>query len=336
MSHTYFTREFIENLLTKITNNIDYRLLTPIALWSYRFLDDEEYTRRMYRRIFDREIDLEHPKTFNEKILYLKLYCEKDDYTQIADKFAVREFVRARGLAHTLNEVYGVYDHVDQIEFDTLPDAFVIQATHGSGWNILCPDKSKLDLRSALIQMRSWLKKNFYRTYRETVYKHIRPRIMISKYLSTPNGSEPIDYKFFCFHGRPVYVQIDARRDTDHRRDFYDLRWKRLPLCLNYPNLDRPLPRPDNLDEMLEVSETLAAGFPFVRVDLYAPSGEVVFGELTLYPGAGFTRFNPDRFDRIFGRNLDPGKDPDRIEPRLYIPYPVSIYWPRIIRGFLI
>ncbi len=278
--------------------------MTPVELWLYRFLNDEEYARRLYRKIFERDLDLQNPKTFNEKINYLKLFGEEDGYTKIADKYAVREFVRARGMGHILNQVYGVYDRIDQIDFGRLPESFVIQATHGSGWNILCQDKAKLDWGQALRQMRRWLKFNFYRMYRESAYKCIKPRIMISKYLNNPDGSELIDYKFFCFHGRPVYIQVDTQRHTDHRRNFYDLQWQRLPLILNYPNLACPLPRPANLDEMIAVSQTLSQGFPFVRVDLYSPAGKIVFGELTLYPGAGFTRFNPDRFDRIFGQHL--------------------------------
>ncbi len=297
-------QEFNVNIYTKITDNIYYRFLAPVELWFYRFLSDEQFTRRMYRKIFDREVNLDNPSTFNEKILYLKLYCEQPEYPALADKYAVREFVRARGLDHLLNEVYGVYDRVEQIDFASLPGAFIMQATHGSGWNIICTDKAAFDWPQERAKARGWLKKNFYWNYRETVYKHIQPRIMVSRYLQSENGHAPNDYKFFCFHGQPEYIQVDSQRYSNHHRDFYDIQWKRLPLSVNYPNLDKQLEKPGTMDEMIEVSKILSQGFPFMRVDLYSPAGQVIFGELTLYPGGGFTRFNPERFDEIFGRKL--------------------------------
>ncbi len=297
-------KEFSERIITKIANNVQYRLLDPVELWLYRFLNEEEYTRRMFRRQFGREIDLKHPKTFNEKILYLKLYQEKEEYTQLADKVQVREFVRQRGLESILNEVYGVYDRVEEIELNSLPDSFIVQATHGSGWNIICENKARLDWRAECEKLRRWLKQNFYWRYREGVYKHVKPRIIISRYLRCQDGQPPEDYKFFCFHGEPVYVQVDSHRYTDHRRDFFDIQWNHLPLCLNYPNSEQVLEKPDTLDAMLDICRILSQGFPFLRVDLYSIDGRLIFGELTLYPGAGFTRFRPERFDYIFGQQL--------------------------------
>jgi hypothetical protein len=297
-------QELNEGILTKIINNIQYRLLDPVELWLYRFLSEDEYTRRMYRRLFNREIDLQHPETFNEKILYLKLYHSNEEYTQLADKVLVRDFVRNRGLGSLLNEVYGVYERIDEIDLDSLPNSFIIQATHGSGWNIICEDKAQLDWNAARAKMRRWMKTNFYWRYREGVYKNVQPRIIISKYLSGENGNPPDDYKFFCFHGEPVYVQVDTQRYTNHRRDFFDIQWNHLPLCLNYPNSERPLEKPDTLEEMMRIARILSQGFPFLRVDLYSLSGRVIFGELTLYPGAGFTRFQPERYDYIFGQEL--------------------------------
>jgi hypothetical protein len=257
--------------------------------------------------MFGREIDLNHPRTFNEKIQYLKLYNHPTGLSRLADKYEVRQYVKEKGFEHILNQLYGVYEWVGDLKLDQLPDAFVIKMTHGSNWNIICPDKSKLKWDSEQIKLRGWQKENFYFHTREWAYKQVKPRIIVEKYLDGDHGAGTSlsEYKFYCFNGKPVTILLARDRFTDLRVNFYDLEWNLMPWRRKSPNASVNIPKPGRLGEMLEVARKLSEGLFFARIDLYDVQDKIIFGEVTLYPESGFGRFYPDEADLALGEKLD-------------------------------
>lgn len=253
--------------------------------------------------------NLRHPSTFNEKIVWRKLYDRNPLYVQIADKWAVRDFVRQRLGDQVLKQVYWVGDQPETIDWDSLPSQFVLKAAHGSG-----PDSirfihhkeqySKEELRAMvrqLLQVRVGLYSN------EWFYTQIPPRVLIEELLHDPLYGIPLDYKFYVFHGKAYYIQVDYDRFGNHQETFYDCKWIVQKFTKGYP--PGPIsPKPAQLEEMTAISETLGKDFDFIRVDLYNPerSNRVVFGELTSTVAAGWLGFSPPEWDRIFGELWEP------------------------------
>jgi hypothetical protein len=265
-------------------------------------ISDVVYITVSFKKAFGREIDLIHPRTYNEKIQCLKLFDRDPILTVMADKYAVREYVADRGYAYTLNELHGVFDRAQDISPERLPDQFFMKATHGSGWNIPCADKNTFDWASARRQLDEWLHTDYYNLGKEWAYKNIPPRIVVERYL----GHEIIDYKIYCFEGKPRFIGVHIDRFTHHKRNFFDTNWNKLPIQMHFDNFDvSRMPRPENLPELLEVAAGLARGLPFVRVDLYNIQGRVIFGEMTLYPGAGVQPFPHPSIDDEWGRLFD-------------------------------
>jgi len=224
--------------------------------------------------------------------------------TQLADKYEVRQHVATRVGEWPLNDLYGVWEDPADINFEELPDSFVLKVTSGSGPNILCKEKSLLNIEEARSQLRSWMRENEYWIGREWAYKDIKPRVICEKFLADDQGHIPSDYKLFCFHGEPRFVQVDTDRFTNHRRDLFGLDWKLLPFQYSYPASDIQVSRPQHLDTMLSLARALSDGFPFVRVDFYSMRERVVFGEMTWYPEGGMGRFNPEKYDLEIGKAL--------------------------------
>ncbi|MGD0004258.1 MAG: ATP-grasp fold amidoligase family protein [Anaerolineaceae bacterium] len=280
-----------------------------IRVWYYRILaalySDEQFIKMNFRRSFGRAIDLNHPRTFNEKIQYLKLHYHSDILPRLVDKYEVRQYVKEKGLEYILNQLYGVYERVEDLKFVQLPDAFVIKMTHGSSWNIICPDKSKLEWDKALSKLRGWQKENYYFHSREWAYKQVRPRALVEKYLEDGSGSSLRDYKFFCFNGMPFINSVISDRFTDHSLNYYDMDWNLLPWRRKYKNADRSIPKPARLGEMREIAQILSEGLIFSRIDLYDVQGKIIFGEVTIYPESGFSKFYPDEADLALGEKLD-------------------------------
>lgn len=267
-------------------------------------IPDKVVLARRFQRAFGRPLNLKNPETFNEKLIWLMLYYRTPLVTRLADKYEVRGYVAERVGPGILNELYGVWDRVADIHFETLPDAFVLKVTWGSEMNILCRDKSQLDIDKTRRQLTLWTQRNHYWSHREWSYKNIPPRIIGERFLIDSHLGTPPDYKFFCFGGEPRFVQVDTGRFTAHARDLFDLEWRHLPFAFIYPPSGRAIPRPSNLHEMVTCARALSAGFPFVRVDLYSIDGQTVFGEMTWYPEAARGWFIPDAYDRHWGEAL--------------------------------
>jgi TupA-like ATPgrasp len=279
--------------------------VTALARKAVRAMPDSIYLRLMFLLKTGRILHLRNPKTYSEKIQWIKLHGALERYSPYVDKYEVRRYVADTIGPEHLVPIIGVWDDFEEIPFDSLPDQFVLKATHGYGYNFICRDKSSLDKVRLSQTTKDWLSKNFYVTDREPQYRYIRPRLIAEAYLQDESGALR-DYKFPCFDGVPYLVQVIGDRARGTTESFYDRQWNLLPVQEEgFPNAAYPIERPALLDEMFDVAARLAAGFPFVRVDLYCVDGRIYFGELTFTPCNGFITYTPGSFDRELGRMLD-------------------------------
>lgn len=281
------------------------RVVYGIKRASTAFLSDGAFLRLYYRLHLGRWPDLDDPVTFNEKIQWLKLNYRPSNLPALADKWTVREYVSSRVGSHILIPTYGVYDATEDVDVATLPNSFVLKPTHGSGWVIVCRDKSTFDWDVARAKLERWLGRNYYYHAREWLYSTIPPRIISEQLLLDERGEIPKDYKIFCFDGEPTMIQVDSNRYGAHTRDFYSPSWTRLAVSAVYPNSDVGEERPALLAEMLDAARVLSEEFPFCRVDFYAVDQRIYFGELTFYPANGIAVWNPETYDQTLGALLE-------------------------------
>lgn len=283
--------------------------LAALVYYTLSLISPRLTTRLLYRRKFKRPLDLNAPKTLNEKILWLKLNTYRDDplVTRCADKWLVREYVSSAGWGEVLNEVCGVWTSPREIPWEELPESFVLKCNHGCGYNILCPQKSGLDIPRSVRQLERWMETDFWRCYAELQYRGIPKRILCEKYLG--DGEHiPVDYKVYCFHGEPRYILVcDGREKGWPRFYFFDRDWNFCPITRD--GLAAPpgftLQRPPHLAGMLSCSAALSAPFPFVRVDFYEAEGRLIFGELTFTPSGGLDTGRLPETDLLFGSLLE-------------------------------
>ena len=261
-----------------------------------------------YRKSMRRNLSLENPQKFTEKIQWLKLYDRNPLHTMKADKYAVREFVKNTIGEQHLVELFGVYDRPEEIDFDALPDRFVLKSTHGCGMSIVCPDKNQLDRKAVVKKFNRWLKINwYYKSKRQWAYKDIPPRIICEEFLESNTDWGLLDYKFFCLNGKPEYIQVifDRTGREERFQNLYDTQWNRLSVTTSgFPINPKNVPPPPCLDEMLRLASALAKDIIFSRVDFYYHNDKIIFGEITFYPAGGVNRFNPVEFDDELGRKL--------------------------------
>ncbi len=251
-----------------------------------------------------KKLDLKDPKTFNEKLQWLKLYDRNPEYTKMVDKYEVKKYV-----ADIIGEEYiiptlGVWDKFEDIDFAALPDQFVLKCTHDSGGLVICRDKSKLDIEEAKKKITSSLKTNYYYQGREWQYKRVKPCIIAEKYMVDESGYELKDYKFFAFDGKSRAMFIASDRNTpgeETKFDFYDMDFNLLPFTNGHPNSGKSIQKPETFDKMRELSEKLSKGIPQLRVDFYDVNGHIYFGELTFYHWGGMMPFDPEEWDHKFG-----------------------------------
>jgi len=273
-----------------------------------RLMPDKIYLKIVFKKIMKYDLNLNHPVTFNEKLQWLKLYDRKDIYTTMVDKYEAKKYV-----ADIIGEEYiiptlGVYDKFDAIDFEKLPNQFVIKCTHDSGGVVICKDKNSFDIKSAQKKMDKSLKKNFYFSGREWPYKNVKPRIIIEKYMEEKNYTQLNDYKLMCFNGKVKCSFVCSERDNKKEGlavTFFDNNWNRLPFQRHYRNSDAEIKKPKNFDKMVELAELLSKNIPFVRVDFYEIKNKIYFGELTFYPGSGFEEFTPEEWDKKLGDMID-------------------------------
>lgn len=266
-------------------------------------VSDEKAVRKYYSsRTNGMSLDLENPKTFSQKQQWYKLNSH-DPLMQIcADKLAVRDYIEKQGYGYLLNDLLGKYKSVKEINLEELPQQFVIKAAHGSGFNVIVKDKNNLNWHQTKLMLNSWMHQNIAWGGREWVYKNMPRNIIIEKYLEDETG-ELRDYKFFCFNGKPKFMQLEVGRYTNcNTRNFYDMEWNLMPFGKELPhNPDINIPKPEMFEEMKKIAKDLCAPFQFVRVDLYQVGGKVYFGELTFFPAGGAPDFVPSEYDSIVG-----------------------------------
>lgn len=270
-------------------------------------LSDKVYLKLIYRLIFGRKLDLKNPKTFNEKLQWLKLNDRKPEYTLMVDKYEVKRYIAERIGEEYVIPTLGVWDNFDDIDFDLLPNQFVIKCTHDSGGLVICKDKSKLDILKAREKINKALSRRFFYFGREWPYKNVKPRIIAEKYLVDETVDELRDYKFFCFGGVCKCLKVDFDRFIEHHANYYDPQGNLLEfgekICP--PNIDKNIVLPSNKNKMLQLAEILSKDIPFLRADFYDVNGKIYFGELTFYPASGWGEFTDEKWDYKLGEWIE-------------------------------
>lgn len=289
--------------LTKVFRN-------PWCLYAYittkgftKWVPDEAHLKAMFRGTVGGKLNLDDPKTFNEKIQWLKIHDRNPLYTTLVDKYLVKPWVAERIGQEHIVPTLGVWDTFDEIDFTSLPNRFVLKCTHDSGGLAICRNRSTFDLKDSRAKIKRSLSKNYYWMGREWPYKNVKPRIIAEEYLEASDGNgDPDDYKVFCFDGEPkaLFVASD-RASGDAKFDFFDTKWNHMPFVNGHPNAEHEPSKPEHLEEMLEYARILSKGIPQVRVDFYEVNGKVYFGEMTFYHWSGFVPFEPEEFDELFG-----------------------------------
>lgn len=249
--------------------------------------------------------NLKKPLTYNEKLQWLKINDIHDEYTSLVDKYEVKKYIKRLIGDEYIIPTLGVWDKFEDIDFNKLPDQFVLKTTHDSGGIIVCKDKSKLDLDYARNKINRSLRHNYYLEHREYPYKNVKPRIIAEQYMVDESGTELKDYKFFCFNGNVKFLFVATDRPYDTRFDFFDTSFKHLPFKQGHPWATKKISRPTRFEEMLDIATTLSKGFPHVRVDLYNINGKIYFGELTFFHFSGNVPFEPKEWDYKIGEWLE-------------------------------
>ena len=271
-----------------------------------RILADKTYLKIYFKCKMGYKLNLKNPQTFNEKLQWLKLYDRNPEYTKMVDKYEVREYIKEKIGEEYLIPLIGVYDKFDDIDFDELPNQFVIKCNHDSGGLVICKDKGKLNIEETRKRINKSLKRNYYYSGREWPYKNVKPRIIIEKYMEDSNKSDLIDYKLFCFNGIPKIVLVCSERFSSSNmcETWFDMNWKLIDMTESGHRVDSTISKPKQLKKMVELSKKLSKNIPFIRVDWYEIGDKLYFGELTFYPASGFEKFEPKEWNKKIGDML--------------------------------
>lgn len=280
---------------------------TKALRYCLRFLPDEPYLKICYRLKTHKRLELKNPKTFNEKMQWLKLYNRDPAYTLMVDKYRVREYIgRKIGEEYLIPLVGGPYYNANEIDFGALPERFVLKCNHDSGSVVICRDRADFDPDAAREKLDYCLRHNFWYLGREWPYKDVEPCIIAEEYMADESGGGLKDYKVFCFHGTAELIQVDIGRFVNHRRNLYSRNWERINAALEYPAAPEiTIDKPERLSQMIQIAEKLSKGIPFLRVDFYSIESHLFFGELTFYSESGFGKFYPEQYERILGEKID-------------------------------
>lgn len=294
-------------------NKFSKFIKSPLLLFVFlsnrgiNLFNDKTYLKIRYYATFKKNLNLQNPQTFNEKLQWLKLNDRKDIYTKMVDKYEAKSYVSKIIGNKYIIPTLGIYNNFDEIDFNKLPNQFVIKCTHDSGGLVIVTDKSKLDIEKSKKKINKSLKRNYYYPGREWPYKNVKPRIIIEKYMKDNSINDLMDYKFFCFNGKCKFFKIDFNRLTKHQANYYDINGNFLPfgeeICP--PDFSKKLELPVNLKKMINLAEKLSQNITFLRVDFYEINGNIYFGELTFYPASGFGKFEPEEWDLKLGNLID-------------------------------
>ena len=295
------------NAAKRFITDTGYRFIILSTLGLHNSMPDEEYLKKTYKAYIGRELNLDSPTSFNEKLQWIKLYDRNPEYTMMVDKYAVRAYISQKLGEDYLIPLLGVWTDPNDIDFEALPNQFVLKCNHNSGLGMcICKDKSKIDIEKVKKDLRKGLQENYFLGGREWPYKNVPRKIIAEKFMVDESGTELKDYKVLCFNGVPKFVEIHRGRfGKDHTQDFYDTSWQRM----NYEQVGLPLakelmPKPPFADEMFRLSALLAKDIPHVRVDWYYANNRLYFGELTFFDSSGFDPFIDYKQDEELGSFL--------------------------------
>lgn len=267
-------------------------------------MSDKAYLKLRYNCIMGKKLNLDNPVTYNEKLQWLKLYDRKPEYTKMVDKYEAKKYV-----ADIIGEEYiiptlGIWDNVNDIDFDTLPNQFVLKCTHDSGGLVICKDKTELDIENAKNTLNHFLNRNFYNVHREWPYKDVKHRIIAEKYMEDESGKDLKDYKFFCFNGEPklLYISEGLSDHSTAKISFADMDYNIAEFKRNdFKPFDELPKKPINFEKMKELAKVLSKDRAFIRVDFYEINKKIFFGELTFFPCSGYLPFDPEKYDKVLG-----------------------------------
>ena len=270
----------------------------------FNFFSKEIYLKYLFKQRVGYPLNLDNPKTYNEKLQWLKLHDIHAEYTQMVDKVDAKEYVKNIVGEKYIIPTIAIWEDVDSIDWEGLPNQFVIKVTSDSGGIVVCKDKSQLNIELASQKLKKGWGRNYSERKLEYPYKNVKPRIIAEDYIEDETG-ESRDFKIFCFDGEPkaLFVATDRqKKGVDTKFDFFDLEWNHLPFTNGHPNSSKAIEKPLNFDEMIDVARKLSKGIPHVRVDLYNVNGKIYFGELTFFHWSGMTAFDPIEWDFKFGQ----------------------------------
>lgn len=297
--------ENIKNVRAENRKNVTavkYELGRQLQYNFIRGLLPEQYKEALsdwYYKYTGERLDLANPRTFNQKVQWMKLYDNTPLKTKLSDKYAVREWISSTIGEEYLIPIIGVWDSFDEIDFDSFPNQFVLKANHGSGWNIIVKDKADFNKEKAQEQFHIWLGKNYAYEGFELHYKSIIPKIIAEQYIKS---DDLYDYKFICLDEKPRYVCVYSQRFYDMRENIFDMEWNEQPVEMDYKCSETNIPKPRNFERMKQLAEKLCKGFSLVRIDFYNIDGRIYFGEMTFTPGNGKLRMEPKEFDTQLGK----------------------------------
>lgn len=292
------------NIIKNLLFSRNYRIRFLAERGFFNKLDDEKYLKLIFKATMGKDLNLESPKTYNEKLQWLKIHDHNPLYTTMVDKFLVKDYVADRIGTEYLIPTLGVWNSFDEIDFSKLPDKFVLKCTHDSGGVFVCKDKSHIDIDMLREFFGKSMSRNYYWQGREWPYKNVKPRIIAEQYMEDTSTKELRDYKFFCFDGKVKALFVASERQSESEEtkfDFFDENYHHLPVTNGHPNALALPEKPNCFDLMKKLAEVLSENIPHLRVDFYEANGKVYFGELTFYHWSGMVPFDPPEWDKMFG-----------------------------------
>lgn len=277
------------------------------------FINDRKFIEKQYKRRTGEKLDIDNPITYNEKLQWMKLFYKNPLLNKCVDKYLVREYVHKKlGEDNILIPLIGVYNNVNEINFDQLPDNFIMKLTNGSSFNHICYKKTDKEIKKIKSKFRNWIKLDYYSYGREWAYKNVKNRILCEELLTPSSGNPPEDFRFFCFNGKVKVISVDIDsvvngvKNSNYFRNLYTCEWERIDARIEYPNkVGYDVPKPKRLEDMVRIAEKLSEDFPAVRVDLYYFDEKIYFGELTFYHSSGYQKFEPRSFAEEMGSFID-------------------------------
>lgn len=289
--------------LKRLLANPKLILVYILGFRIFRNMPDDTYLKLKYWLMMGAKLEIDNPRTFNEKLQWLKMYDRKPQYQDMVDKYKVRDYIAREIGDEYLVPVHGVYNNFDEIKFEDLPNEFVLKPNHTSANVFICKDKSRIDYDVLRSEVDTWLKKNYYWIHREWPYKNIKPKIICEKFLVDESGQELKDYKFMCFNGEPKVIQVmSGRSNNQYYIDHFDQNWNKINLPRKtHKNNPKQIRKPKELKKMISLSEKLSKGIPFSRIDLYETEKGVFFGEITFFPMSGYMDFEFKKDDLTLG-----------------------------------